>query len=159
MKKTKIIVIRDTQNQGKSTTIWLLLKELLAQGAKVKELYNLNEDHDIEIPQEMPPQGFIYDIWAVLEWHERIIVLDSRGDYVRYLEADVRSAIKNCDPDFIVCAVQERPGYNNIWNNFNYKFPNTKYGRICFWVERSENEADSHLVKQPTIEAIMKYMI
>ncbi len=158
MGKTKLIVIRDTQNQGKSTTIWLLLKELLAQEAKVIELYNLNEDHAIEIPDEMPPQGFIYDVWAVLEWHERKIVLDSRGDYVRYLETDVRYAIKNFDPDFIVCAVQERPGYNNIWNNFNNKFPNTKYGRICFWVERSEGETDAHMVKRPTIEAIMKYM-
>lgn len=157
MEKTKFIVIRDYCNQGKTTTIWLLLKRLHDDGAVIKVLQDMNEN-DIEMPEEIPVRENMKDVWAVLEWRDLIIVLDSRGDYVRNLEHDIRYAIKNHNPDFMVCAVQERPNNNNIWNNFNWKFPNTKYGRVCFWVEHAENEADAHLVKQPTLEAVMKYM-
>ncbi|MBQ7631862.1 MAG: hypothetical protein IJS82_03780 [Paludibacteraceae bacterium] len=157
MEKTKFIVIKDLQNVGKTTTIWLLIKALNDAGATIKVLQDMNEN-DIQIPTEIPVGENLIDVWAVLEWHQLIIVLDSRGDYVTYLEGDIRYAIKNYHPDFMVCAVQERPDNNNIWNNFNYKFPNTKYERICFGVEHADDKAAALIVKQPTIKAIMKYM-
>ena len=157
MEKTKLIVIKDQKNVGKTTTIWFLLKELIDAGATIKVLQDMNEN-DIVMLEDIPVGGNLIDVWAVLEWHELIIVLDSRGDYVRNLEYDIRYAIKNYNPNFMVCAVQERPGNNNIWNNFNYKFPNTRYERICFGVEYAEDEADALMVKKPTIKAIMRYM-
>ena len=157
MEKTKFIVIKDLQNVGKTTTIWLLLKALMEAGATVKVLQDMNEN-DIVMPEEIPVGKKLIDVWAVLVWHELVIVLDSRGDYVRHLEYDIRYAIKNYHPHYMVCAVQERSSNNNIWNNFNYKFPNTKYERVCFGVEHAKDKADALKVKMPTIKAIMKYM-
>lgn len=160
MEKTKIIVIRDYCNQGKTTTMWLLLKAMREDCAKVKEFYDFNNDRYCDVPEIIPPVGELekIDFWAVLEWHDLIVVLNSRGDYVRNTTSDAREALREHNPDFIVCALQNRDGNNNIWNNFNWYFPNTKYERICFWVEHAENEEYKLIVKQPTVEAIMKYM-
>ena len=164
MEKPKFIVIRDYCNQGKTTTIWLLLKALVEDNAQVKKLFDLNHNCDIEIPSEMPPKGKLenIDCLAVLEWHDLMIVLNSRGDYVHKPVQDIRYAMQNWSPDYIICAIQNREenSYrgNNIWNNFNWYFPATQYERICFWTEYAGEETDAIRVKQPTVEAIMKYM-
>lgn len=165
MEKTKFIVIRDYCNQGKTTTMWLLLKELLKDGARIIKLFDLNNNCDIEIPSEMPPKGEIahIDYLAVLEWHDLIIVLNSRGDYVHKPVQDVRFAINNWNPDYIICTIQNRDRNasrgNNIWGNFDWYFPNTQYKRVCFWSEYAENLEDAIRVKQPIVEAIIKYMV
>lgn len=156
MYKTKFIVIKDQQNVGKTTTIWLLLITLKEQGAKISYFYNYNEDKEDIAPNEIPDADKRFDFVAVLEWHKLLIVLDSRGDYAKYIVSQIRRALSH-DPDYIVCAIQCRD-YNNIWERFNIKFPNTQYKRICIGVEHAEDEKDALIVKKPTIEAIMKYM-
>ena len=159
MEKTKVIAIKDWQSHGKTTTLWLLLKALLEEGAKVNEIWDLNNNREIEIPEEMPPLGELegIDYWAVIEWHNLVIVLDSRGDYAGYLESDLKCALEMC-PDYIICAIQMRPINRDIWNAFNRACPNTSYQRVCFWTDLAENPIDAEKVKQPTVEAIMKYI-
>lgn len=156
MKKTKIITIKDYQNQGKTTTIWLLLKALIEDGAEVQEIYDLNHSQYIEIPNEMPPQE-LYDVRVILRWRGRVVVIIGRGDYADYLVADIQWAL-NIEPDFVVCAVQCRVRKNDKWDAFNAAFPNNVYARISFWVERAKGEKEIPIVAHPTIEAIMKYM-
>ena len=164
MDKTKLIIIRDFCNQGKTTTMWLLLKALIERKADVKKLLDLNNNKELDPSMEMPPQGELkhIDFMAALEWHNKMIVIDSRGDYVRKPVDDVTWAKMEWDPDYMICAIQNReessPKGNNIWNYFNRNLPNTKYERVCFWSEYAENAADALLVKQPTVEAIIKYM-
>lgn len=161
MEKTKLIAIKDLQSAGKSTTMWLLLKALIEDGAKVQEnrLYDLNHDCDIDVPDEMPPHGDWegIDFYVVLEWHDLIIVLDGRGDYPDYLVKDIKDALK-LNPDYIICAIQMRPINRDIWNAFNNAFPNTQYERVFFGAEFAKDPKNALMVKQPTIEAIMKYM-
>lgn len=156
MEKTKLIIIKDQQNVGKTTTIWLLLMALKEHEAVIRYFFNYNEDKEVVVPEEIPQADKRFDFVAVLEWHKLVIVLDSRGDYAKYIVGQIRWAL-TYNPDYIVCAIQCREN-NNIWNNFNYKFPNTKYERICFGVEHAEDEEDAFIVKKPTVEAIMKYM-
>lgn len=156
MEKTKIIVLKDQMNAGKTTTMWLLLMSLKEQNASVRYFYNYNEDKEDNVPNKIPQAEYRFDFVAVLEWHDKVIVLDSRGDYAKYIVGQIRWALTN-DPDYIVCAIQCRD-YNNIWARFDRKFPNTQYQRVCFGVEKAEDEENALLVKQPTVEAIMKYM-
>ena len=156
MEKTKFIVIKDQMDAGKTTTIWLLMMTLKEQGAGVRYFYNYKEGKEDIVPKEIPQAGDRFDFIAVLEWHDLVIVLDSRGDYAKYIVRQIKRALTN-NPDYIVCAIQCRD-YNNIWERFDSKFPNTKYKRICFWSEYAENAADAILVKQPTVEAIIRYM-
>lgn len=164
MEKTKFIIIRDFSNCGKTTTMWLLLKTLIEGKADVRELWDLNNNKVLNPSMEMPPQGNLryIDFMAALEWQKKMIVIDSRGDYVHKPVYDVRLAQMKWDPDYMICAIQNREESsdtgNNIWNCFNRNFPNTKYDRICFWSEYSENVEDAQLVKLPTIDAILKYM-
>lgn len=164
MEKTKIIVIRDFCNRGKTTTMWLLLRTLIERKADVRYLWDLNNDKELDPSMKMPPQGDLkhIDFMATLEWHKKIIVIDSRGDFVRKPVYDLKWAMGEWNIDYIVCAIQNREESsqtgNNIWNYFNRRFPNMKYERICFWAEHAENEVNAHIVKQPTVEAIIKYM-
>lgn len=164
MEKTKFIVIRDYCNQGKTTTMWLLLKALIEDGARVYKLMDLNRDHIIKIPSEMPPKGELehIDYMAVLEWHELIIVLNSRGDYVYKPVNDINIVINKWNPDYIICTIQNRDRItdtsNNIWNYFDKHLPNSKYERVCFWTEYATDETDAIRVKMPTVSAIIKYM-
>ena len=143
--------------------MWLLLEALVNDNARVKKLVNLNHNCDMEIPSEMPPKGDLKDIdcLAVLEWHDLVIILNGRGDYVYKPVNDVRCAMKTWNPDYIICAIQNRDIIsntgNNIWDNFDKNFPNTRYERVSFWSEFAE-EGFEKVVKRPTIEAIMKYM-
>ena len=156
MEKAKIIVIKDQMNAGKTTTIWLLLMTLKELGAEVSYFYNYKEGIEDNVPEVLPLAEDRFDFVAVLEWHGSVIVLDSRGDYAKYIVGQIRWALTK-NPDYIVCAIQCR-NYNNIWERFDKKFPNTQYKRVLFCVEYSEDEQKALLVKQPTVEAIIKYM-
>lgn len=156
MEKAKFIVIKDQMNAGKTTTIWLLLLTLKEDNADVRYFYNYKEGKEDIVPNEMPLAEMRFDFVAVLEWHDLVIVLDSRGDYAKYINGQIRWALSQ-NPDYIVCAIQCRE-YNNIWERFDRQFPNTKYERICLGVEHADNPKDALIVKKPTVEAIMKYM-
>lgn len=156
MEKTKIIVLKDQMDAGKTTTMWLLLMTLKEQNADVRYFYNYKEGKEDVVPNEMPSAENRFDFVAVLEWHRLVIVLDSRGDYAKFIVSQIKWALTN-DPDYIVCAIQCRD-YNNIWERFDSKFPNTRYKRVLFGVEKSEDEENALLVKQPTVDAIIKYM-
>ena len=156
MEKTKFIVIKDLMDAGKTTTIWLLLMTLKEQKAVVRYFYYYKEDKEDIAPDEIPQADNRFDCVAVVEWHDLGIVLDSRGDYAKFIVSQIKWALSN-DPDYVVCAIQSRD-YNNIWERFDRKFPNTQYKRVIFGVEKAEDEKDALLVKQPTVEAIIKYM-
>lgn len=159
MEKTKLIAIKDLQNQGKSTTIWLLVFTLVKkQHAEVIRLYNQNIEEEIkELPETIPAGEDMYDIYAELKWNGNLIIIFSRGDYPDYLVGDINWALKS-HPAYIVCAIQMRPINRDIWNAFNKEFPNTKYERVFFGVDNAEDETNALSVKEPTVKAIMKYM-
>lgn len=159
MEKTKLIAIKDFQNQGKSTTIWLLLFTLVNDyHAEIVRLYNQNEEKDIEkLPDTIPADDDMYDIYAELRLGKQFIILFSRGDYPDRLVEDVNWALQ-FEPAYIVCAIQMRPINRDIWNTFNSAFPNTRYRRVFFGVEHAEDENNALTIKQPTVEAIIKYM-
>ena len=94
----------------------------------VKKLLDLNNNKELDPSMEMPPQGELkhIDLMAALEWHNKMIVIDSRGDYVRKPVDDVRWAKMEWDPDYMICAIQNReessPKGHNIWNYFILSF-------------------------------------
>ena len=159
MEHTKFIVIKDQVNAGKSTTIWLLVFTLVKDlHAEVVRLYNQNSETEIkELPDTIPSGEEMYDIYAELRWNGHLIIIASRGDDSDMLLGDVKWALQ-FHPDYMVCALQTRPINRDIWNAFNEAFPNTQYKRVFFGVEKAEDEENALMVKQPTVDAIIKYM-
>ena len=158
MSQTKVIVIKDEQNQGKTTTMWLLLKALEQDNGIIKNLHDLNNDRPMAMPQTIPSSGFLVDFHAFVEWHGKSIVLNSRGDYVKTIVDDTTWALDELKPDYLICAVRWNSRNNKYWNAFNQVCPNTVYERVCFWSEKTDDAQTNLHAKQATVNAIMKYM-
>ena len=157
MSKTKVIVIKDEQNQGKTTTMWLLIKALEKNNGKIETLYDLNNDRPMTMPATIKSRGFLVDFHALVQWNGKYIVLNSRGDYEDKLVHDTTWALNEIQPDYLVCAVRWDKENNKYWNAFNQVCPNTQYDRVCFWSEKTDDAKTNLQAKQATVEAIMKY--
>ena len=159
MEKTKLIAIKDFQDHGKSTTIWLLVFTLVKQlKAEIVRLYNQNEEKEInELPETIPIGDEMYDIYAELRWNGLLLILIGRGDFADKLVEDIRWAL-DFRPDYIVCSIQMRPVNRDIWNAFDNAYPNTQYSRVSFWTENTIDPTRILEVKEPTIEAILRYI-
>lgn len=158
MSQTKVIVIKDEQNQGKTTTMWLLLKNLEQNNGVIKILHDLNNDKPMTMPQTIQTSGFLVDFHAVVEWQGKYIVLNSRGDYEHKIVEDTTWALDELKPDYLICAVRWNSRNNKYWNAFNQVCPNTVYERVCFWSEKTDDTQTNLQAKQATVNAIMKYM-
>lgn len=154
--KTKLIVIKSNGNSGKTTTIWMLLYELVEQGAKIISLRYLDKK-DFKLPAMFPPVGQRYDFVAELEWFRMRIVLFSQGD-TPYAVKPWLDAIIETKPDFIVCASRSQWRTNSTWELFKTRYTNIHFRRVCFWTEYSTDSKDQLTVKEPTVEAIIKYI-
>lgn len=154
--KTNLIVIRSNGNSGKTTTIWMLLYELVNRGAKIISLCYLDKT-PFTLPATLPPANKRYDFIAELEWFKLRIVLFSQGDTPYAVEPRL-DAIIATKPDYIVCASRSQRRTNSTWKLFETKYTNIHFRRVCFWSEYSTHQKDQLIVKEPTIEAIVKYI-
>ena len=154
--KTNLIVIKSNGNSGKTTTIWMLLYELVNQGAKINSLCYLDKT-SFTLPAVLPPAKKRYDFIAEVELFQLRIVLFSQGDTPGAVEPRL-DAIIATKPDFIVCASRSQWRTNSTWELFETKYTNIHFRRVCFWSEYSTHKNDQLSVKEPTIEAIIKYI-
>ena len=152
--KTKLIVVRSNENKGKTTTIWMVLYELLSRGASVRF-------HDYSgrntPPATMPPVGSLPDFEADVNWDGKHIIIFSYGDGPRIVQKLMDDALPK-HPDYILCASRSQNRTNSVWELFDTRYTNLRFERVCFWSEHTPNVADALLVKQSTVEAIIKYM-
>ena len=156
--KTKLIVIKGTENSGKTTTIWLTYLELLNRGAKVLSFSGTFGGNPWTAPIVLPAANARYDFVADLLWNDKRIVLISQGDVYAYVDAELQKVLAT-GPDFIVCASRSQYRTNSTWDLFVNKYTNLIYDRVCFWSEYAQHSLSEVQVKRPTIEAIIKYML
>lgn len=154
---TNLIVIKSKGNSGKTTTIWMLLYELINQGAKLNVLRHVVSTTTFSLPSQIPDVSNRHDFVAELTWLNKRIVLLSHGDtpYVVKKELD---AILPTKPDFIVCTSRSQWRTGSTWDLFETRYTNIHFRRICFWSEYATHSKDQLMVKEPTIKAIIKYI-
>lgn len=155
----KLIAIKDFENKGKSTTIWLLLFTLVNKlNAELLYLYNQNENREMEaLPEEIPSGWDMYDIYAVVRWKGLKIVIIGRGDYEWAILEDMKCAV-NEKLHYIINAIHERQRNHDIWNAYNAAYPNTEYERVCLWSEHTDEASKALNIKEPTVSMILKYI-
>ena len=156
MNKTKLIVVRDYQDAGKTTLIWMVFLELVRLGAIVVDFYD-TETAEKVYPAVLRKKEDRNDFKAILTWEGLSIVIISFGD----VERDVKNALEKImptHPDYIICAASIRYWARTTWNLFEETYTNLEFERVCFWSEHAVHELDEERVKRPTVEAIIKYM-
>lgn len=154
---TNLVVIKSKGNSGKTTTIWMLLYELINQGATLNLLRNVDSTVTFPLPAQLPPVGSRPDFVAELMWLNQRIVLVSHGDTPRVVQKEL-DAILLTHPDFIVCTSRSQWRTGSTWNLFETRYTNIHFKRVCFWSEYAKQSKDMLLVKDPTITAIVKYI-
>ena len=154
---TNLVVIKSKENSGKTTTIWMLLYELINQGAKLNLLRYVDSSETFLLPPQMPPVELRYDFVAELIWFNQRIVLLSHGDTPSVVKKEL-DAILPTQPDFIVCASRSQWRTGSTWDLFETRYTNIHFKRVCFWSEYTAHSKDQLIVKEPTIKAIIKYI-
>ena len=154
--KTKLIVVKSNGNSGKTTTLWMTLFELVDRGAIVKQLCYLDKTSFV-LPSSLPPENQRYDFIAELEWFKLRIVLFSYGDTASVVKNEL-DAILLTNPDYLICTSRSQYRTNSTWELFKTRYTNIYYRRVCFWSEFSDHSNDQITVKEPTVDAIVKYI-
>jgi len=154
--KTKLIVVKSNGNSGKTTTLWMTLFELVDRGAIVKQLCYLDKTSFV-LPSSLPPENQRYDFIAELEWFKLRIVLFSYGDTASVVKNEL-DAILLTNPDYLICTSRSQYRTNSTWELFKTRYTNIYYRRVCFWSEFSDHSKDQITVKEPTVDAIVKYI-
>lgn len=152
----RLVVVRSNGNNGKTTTIWMVLYELISRGATVNNFKDYSGRK--AVPAIMPPVGSLPDYEAEMDWKGKHIILFSYGDTPGIVQTLMNAALAK-NPDYIVCASRSQYRTNSTWELFETIYTNIRFERVCLWSEHSANIADALLVKQPTVEAIVKYMV
>lgn len=155
--QTTLIVVKSKENSGKTTTVWMVLFELVNQGAKIINLRYVDSDQTFSLPHQIPDVNNRHDFVAELEWQGKRIIILSHGDLKYVVEKEI-DAILQTYPDFVVCASRSQWRSNSTWELFEYKYTNIHFRRVCFWSEYAKNSKDELKVKEPTVEAIVKFI-
>lgn len=155
--KTKLVVVRDFSNQGKSTLLWMVLLELMKQKADKISCKHIYNGEEITLPNTLPPYEDRWDFVAELLWHKLHIVIISYGDVYNNVDKALQNALQ-LHPDYIICAANIKHWGTYTWQLFETKYKNTDYDRVCFWSEKAVDAKDEERVKRPTVEAIIKYI-
>ena len=153
----KFIVIKSTGNSGKTTTVWLTLLELLKQGATVVSFSNTYNGNPFPVPTVLPAPNSRYDFVAEVLFNNKRVVLMSMGDVAAVIDAELQKILPT-NPDFIICAARSQSRTGSTWGLFEIKYTNLLYDRICLWSEYAAHPLDEVRVKEPTVEAIIKYI-
>ena len=153
----KFIVIKSTGNSGKTTTVWLTLLELLKNGAKVIKFSDTYNGKSITVPNTLPPANNRYDFVAEVSFNKKHVVLMSMGDVAAVVDAELQKILPT-NPDFIFCASRSQYRTDSTWELFESKYTNLLYDRICLWSEYDAHPLNEVRVKEPTVEAIIKYI-
>ena len=156
--KTKLIVVKDYGNRGKTTLIWMVLLELInKRGASKNWCKYIDNNEEMPIPETLPPYEERWDFRADLNWETLHIVIISHGDTYKTVDRLLQEALQT-QPDYIICAANMKHWGFYTWQLFESKYTNTDSDRVCFWSEKAVDQNDEELVKRPTVEAIIKYM-
>ena len=156
--KTKLIVVKDYGNRGKTTLIWMVLLELInKRGASKNWCKYISNKEEMPIPETLPPYEERWDFMADLLWEKLHIVIISHGDTYDKVDRMLQKALQT-QPDYIICAANMKHWGYYTWQLFENKYTNTDYDRVCFWSERAQDKKDEELVKRPTVEAIIQYI-
>lgn len=157
MNHTKFVVIKSTGNSGKSLTCKMLLMELIRSGASVHVFRVPHFDSsNTLVPTHL--NNFPYgDFYAELQWNNKEIIINSEGDAYAYVCEMLIYAIAQ-KPDYIICTSRSQSRGNATWKLFEKNYPNNQYPRTAIWSEFSSDPNDKYIVKEPTIESIIKYL-
>lgn len=155
--KTKLIVVKSNGNSGKTTTIWMTFLELVRQNAIVNFFGTTYLGSKLAYPAVLPASANRFDFVADVMFKNKRVVLVSMGDVAADVDTELQKILPT-NPDFVICASRSQNRAGSTWELFVTKYTNLNYDRVCFWSEYAIHQLDEERVKQPTVEAIIKYI-
>lgn len=155
--KTKLIVVKSNGNSGKTTTIWMIFLELVKQNAIVKFFGTTCLGSKLAYPTVLPASANRFDFVADVMFKNKRVVLVSMGDVAADVDTELQKILPT-NPDFVICASRSQNRAGSTWELFVTKYTNLIYDRVCFWSEYAIHQLDEERVKQPTVNAIIKYI-
>lgn len=131
-----IIIIKGTQNSGKTMSAACLHNELINPEGALLKLFRTAGGY-------MPVMGEMRDFWSVLDLGRKRIVIISQGDDANYLEKMMEHLIWSYAPDIVVVCSCTRE-----LEGSSLKMLNEKYGHFIrqdciFEVVKTDNPADA----------------
>lgn len=155
LRNTRIVVVKSEMNSGKTTTIWMVFFALRALGATMGNHSLYAKEPSAPFPSCITDPGCAYDFYAEVNWKGKHIALFSYGDDKTDVEYEIDGILSSVQPDVLICASRTK---GDIWNLFETKYRNDMYPRIFIGAEWNSNSNMAILVKNATIEAIVKYI-
>ena len=143
-----IIIIRGTQNSGKTTTAACVHNELINPEGALLKLFRTAGGY-------MPVIGEMRDFWSVLDLGRKRIVIISQGDDANYLEKMMEHLIWSYAPDIVVVCTRTRSVDGSSWNMLHDKY--RKFIRLdcIFDVVMTSNPADAINAKKAIARTIV----
>lgn len=130
-----IIIIRGTQNSGKTTTAACVHNELINPEGALLKLFRTAGGY-------MPVIGEMRDFWSVLDLGRKRIVIISQGDDANYLEKMMEHLIWSYAPDIVVVCTRTRSVEGSSWNMLHDKYWKYIKPDCIFEVEPTANPAE-----------------
>lgn len=147
----KIIIIRGTQQSGKTTTTGLVYQELLKICAKEHKFNNIQVDKNSLIYSE---NGDTVDFTAILNSRNKTIGIVSAGDVANDLEIEINIFIK-INIDIIICCARSKNIAGSSYRRILDKFSETNTVVLEIFTEHSENKEHKNEVKKKVVDKIV----
>ena len=143
-----IIIIKGTQNSGKTTTAACLHNELINPEGALLKLFRTAGGY-------MPVMGEMRDFWSVLDLGRKRIVIISQGDDANYLEKMMEHLIWSYVPDIVVVCTRTRSVEGSSWNMLHDKYNSSIRQDCIFDVVLTPNPADAINAKKALARTIV----
>ena len=131
-----IIIIKGTQNSGKTTVAACVHNELINPEGALLKLFRTAGGY-------MPVIGEMRDFWSVLDLGRKRIVIISQGDDANYLEKMMEHLIWSYAPDILVVCTRTRELEGSSRKMLNEKYGSYIRPDCIFEVTRTINPADA----------------
>lgn len=159
----QFVIIRGTQNSGKTTTAWMVyqyLSPMTDHGSY--HIFNV-WNGDVRTPAPIPYLLNVRDVDGCPDFKAILTILDkkvgitSAGDWAETVEQDVDDFLQR-GVDIIICCTRSYNRENSSYRMIEEKYaPN--YPIQDFWVTRDADPAKMWEVKQPTALQVVEFVL
>ena len=136
-----IVIIKGTQNSGKTTTAACVHNELINPEGALLKLFRTAGGY-------LPVIGEMRDFWSVLDLGRKRIVIISQGDDANYLQKMMEHLIWSYAPDIVVVCTRTRELEGSSLKMLNEKYGSFIRQDCIFETTRTPNPADALVAKK-----------
>lgn len=159
MKKTQLIILRGTENCGKTTLCAEVYKQLLPYANK-EHFFGKPWENMTTVKQNsiiLDKKGDICDFQAILFVENKKIGFFSMGDYVpNYFKINIQALI-DINIDILICCTRSRNKENSTFRYIDETY--SGYCKQIFWVNYAPKKDDMYTEKQKQAKKIAQFVL